>query len=327
MPKSGSRRTLADGVILDLGSIDRADLDLAALALVCEHWSRHPATPPPLTAARIARAEVVVSNKVVLDGGHFAAAPRLRLVCIAATGTNNVDLDAARAHGVAVANVVGYATPSVVQHVVALMLRRATSLESQIASVRAGHWSASEHFCLLAHPVHELAGRRLGIVGYGELGRGVAEAARALGMQVLIAERPGGPPAPGRLPLHALLPEVDVLSLHCPLAGNTRNLIGAEELRLMRRDALLINTARGGIVDEHALADALRSGVIGAAAVDTLRVQPPPPDHPLLARDIPNLIVTPHVAWASREARQRLMDEVAANIAAFAAGERRNRVA
>jgi glycerate dehydrogenase len=145
-------------------------------------------------------------------------------------------------------------------------------------------------------------------------------------MQVLVAERPGGPPRPGWLPLAELLPRVDVLTLHCPLADNTRNLIGAAELALMRPDALLINTARGGIVDEAALAAALRAGVLGAAAVDTLSIEPPPPDHPLLAADIPNLVITPHVAWASREARQRLIDAVAANIAAFAAGAALNRV-
>lgn len=326
MPAASAQRVLSDGVLLDLGSIDRGDLDLASLQGTGLRWSRHAATPQALVAGRLAGTDVAVTNKVVLGAEHFAAAGRLKLVCVAATGTNNVDLDAAAAHGVAVANVTGYATPSVVQHVLAVMLRWATRLESQVASVHAGEWSASEHFCLLTHPVRELAGRRLGIVGYGELGRAVADAARALGMQVLIAERPGGPSAPGRLPLHELLAQVDVLSLHCPLADNTRNLIGAEELRRMRRDALLINTARGGIVDERALADALRVGVIGAAAVDTLTAEPPPPEHPLLAPDIPNLIVTPHVAWASREARQRLIDEVAKNISAFAAGKARNRV-
>jgi glycerate dehydrogenase len=170
---------------------------------------------------------------------------------------------------------------------------------------------------------------RLGIVGHGELGRAVAGVAAAFGMTVLVAQRPGSErqgAAPGRTPLRELLPRVDVLSLHCPLVDNTRNLIGAAELAAMRADALLINTARGGVIDEAALADALRAGSIGAAAVDTLSVEPPPADHPLLAPDIPNLTITPHVAWASRAARQRLVDEVAANIRAFAAGERRNRL-
>jgi glycerate dehydrogenase len=321
--------------MLDLGSTDIGDLDLSALDRVRGHWTRHAATAPAQTAARIADAEVVVTNKVVIGAAEMNAAARLRLICIAATGTNNVDLDAARERGIAVTHVAGYATPSVVQHVLAIMLGWATRLWEQQQAVQAGEWSRSPHFCLLGEgflqPMRELAGRRLGIVGYGELGRGVARAAEAFGMEVLVAQRPGTvgeEPNAGvpRLPLTELLSRVDVLSLHCPLTDATRNLIGAEELALLGPDALLINTARGGIVDESALAAALRAGILGAAAVDTLSVEPPPLDHPLLAADIPNLIVTPHAAWATREARQRLLNEVAANIAAFVAGERRNRV-
>jgi len=321
--------------MLDLGSTDIGDLDLSALNRVCAYWTRHAATAPTQTAARIADAEVVVTNKVVIGAAEMDAAARLRLICIAATGTNNVDLEAARERGIAVTHVAGYATPSVVQHVLAILLGWATRLCEQQQAVRAGEWSRSAHFCLLgegfSQPMRELAGRRLGIVGYGELGRGVARAAEAFGMEVMIAQRPGGlGQAPNadvpRVPLTELLSSVDVLSLHCPLTEGTRNLIGAAELALLGSEALLINTARGGIVDECALAAALRAGILGAAAVDTLSVEPPPPDHPLLAADIPNLIVTPHAAWATREARQRLLDEVAANIAAFAAGERRNLV-
>jgi glycerate dehydrogenase len=223
--------------------------------------------------------------------------------------------------------VTGYATPAVVQHVFAMMLGWAARLWDQQRAVRDGAWSASEHFCLLGQPVRELSGKRLGIVGYGELGRAVGKVAEAFGMQLLIAERPGGPARAGRIPLSDLLPQVHVLTLHCPLADNTRGLIGAAELATMRDDALLINTARGGIIDEQALADALRVGRPAAAAVDTLSIEPPPLDHPLLAPDLPNLIITPHVAWASIEARQRLIDEVATNIAAFCAGQQRNRVA
>jgi len=323
------------GTMLDLGSTDIGDLDLSALDRVCACWTRHAATAPTQTAARIADAEVVVTNKVVIGAAEMDAAARLRLICIAATGTNNVDLEAARERGVAVTHVARYATPSVVQHVLAILLGWATRLWEQRQAVRAGEWSRSAHFCLLgkgfSQPMRELTGRRLGIVGYGELGRGVARAAEAFGMDVIIAQRPGGlgqaPKADvPRVPLTELLSSVDVLSLHCPLTKDTRNLIGADELALLGSEALLINTARGGIVDESALAAALRAGILGAAAVDTLTVEPPSPDHPLLAADIPNLIVTPHAAWATREARQRLLDEVAANIAAFAAGERRNAV-
>ena len=318
------------GVTLDLTSIDGGDLDLSPLEAACEAWRHHPATAAADTAARLAGARVAVTNKVVIGAAEMDAAPGLALICIAATGTNNVDLEAARARGIAVTNVTGYATPSVVQHVMALMLVWATRLWDQQRAVRSGLWSASDHFCLLPRDfgatVRELAGLRLGIVGYGTLGRAVARAAEAFGMEVLVAQRPGGPAQPGRMPLAELLARVDVLSLHCPLTDETRGLIGAAELARMRPHALLINTARGGIVDEPALADALRAGTLGAAAVDTLSVEPPPPDHPLLAADIPNLVLTPHAAWASRESRQRLIGEVAANITAFAAGQRRNRL-
>lgn len=333
--RKSAARQLGPAVLLDRGSLDTGDLDDSALAAACGPWRFHAATAPADTARRIADAAVVVSNKVIIEAAEMDAAPTLRLVCIAATGTNNVDVDAARARGIAVANVTGYATPTVVQHVFALLLDWAVGLRSRIAAVRAGTWSASPHFCLLPDtaageaPIRELAGLRLGIVGHGELGQAVARTAAAFGMRVLIAQRPGtehGPPPPGRVPLPELLPQVDVLSLHCPLAENTQNLIGVAELAAMRSTALLINTARGGLVDETALAAALRSGRLGAAALDTLSREPPPPDHPLLAPDIPNLAITPHVAWASTAARQRLIDEVAANIHAFGAGERRNRV-
>jgi glycerate dehydrogenase len=327
--------TELQGTMLDLGSTDIGDLDLSALDRVCAHWTRHAATAPAQTAARIADAQVVVTNKVVIGAAEMDAAARLKLICIAATGTNNVDLDAARERGIAVTHVAGYATPSVVQHVLAIMLGWATRLWEQQQAVQAGEWSRSPHFCLLGdgfrQPMRELAGRRLGIVGYGELGRVLRGRRRPSAWRCWWPSVPAPSArrrtlAVPRVPLTELLSRVDVLSLHCPLTDATRNLIGAEELALLGPDALLINTARGGIVDESALAAALRAGILGAAAVDTLSVEPPPTDHPLLSADIPNLIVTPHAAWATREARQRLLDEVAANIAAFAAGERRNRV-
>jgi glycerate dehydrogenase len=267
-----------------------------------------------------------VTNKVVVDRAVMTACPGLRLICVAATGTNNVDLVAARERGVAVCNVTGYATPSVVQHVLALMLALATRLAEHAAAARDGRWAASELFCLLDFPFRELAGKTLGIVGYGELGRGIARVAQALGMSVLIAQRPGGPPQQGRLPLDELLARADVVTLHVPLADNTRGLIGARALALMKPDALLINTARGGIVDEAALIATLRAGRLGGAGVDVLAVEPPRGGSPLLDDPPPNLIVTPHVAWASREARQRLIDEVALNIRAFSEGRERNRV-
>lgn len=317
---------LETGVFLDLESVDRGDLDLVPLNGACGSWRWHPATDPLETAERVCDAEVVVSNKVVLDRAVLRQARRLRLVCVAATGTNNVGLEAARELGIAAVNVTGYATPSVVQHVFSLILALTTRLSDYQRAVNDGAWQRSRHFCLLDYPIRELASLALGIVGYGELGRGVARLAEAFGMEVLIAQRPGGPPDPDRMALVQLLPKVDVLSLHCPLTAQTRNLIGSEELALMKPDALIVNTARGGILDELALAQALRSGRLGGAGIDVLGREPPRDGSPLLATDLPNLILTPHIAWASRESRQRLLDQVAENIRAFQAGEARNRV-
>jgi glycerate dehydrogenase len=314
------------GVFLDLETVDPGDLDLSQLRGALPRWTLHPHTTPAEVAARIAEASVVVTNKVVLGRVELEAAAALRLICVAATGTDNVDLEAATERGIAVANVRGYATPAVVQHVFALILALTTRLPQYGDAVAAGAWQRARQFCLLDFPIRELQGHILGIVGYGELGRAVSRVAEAFGMEVLISERPGGPPAGGRVALDELLPRVDVLSLHCPLKENTRGLIGVRELELMPPDALLINTARGGLVDERALAQALRAGRLGGAGVDVLTLEPPTGGNPLLEPDIPNLIVTPHTAWASCEARQRLVGEVAANIEAWRAGRERNRV-
>lgn len=315
-----------NGVFLDLATVDRGDLDHSALRQTLPDWHFHHASTSAETAARIKDASVVISNKVMLDRKAITTASNLKLICVAATGTNNVDLEAAGERGIAVTNVTGYATPSVIQHVFGLMLALTTRLLEHHNAVSEDRWQHSDQFCLLDFPFRELAGKTLGIIGYGELGHAVAQVARAFGMEILLAQRPGGEPAPGRLPLEELLPRVDVLSLHCPLADNTSNLIGEQELGQMKPDALLINTARGGIVDEAALANALRNGRLGGAGVDVLSQEPPAADNPLLTKDIPNLILTPHVAWASRESRQRLLDELAANIQAYLAGESRNRI-
>jgi glycerate dehydrogenase len=315
------------GVFLDRDTVDTGDLTLDGLERTLPDWHSFAATSPADLAERIADAAVVVTNKVVLDAKAIADAPQLRLIAVAATGTNNVDVAAANARGVTVCNVRAYATPSVVQHVFALILALTTRLEEYHRAVRDGGWQQSTQFCLLDFPIREIAGRTLGIVGYGELGRAVAQVAKAFGMGVLVAQRPGGEARPDRIPLPTLLESVDILSLHCPLTPATRGLIGAAELARMRPDALLINTARGGIVDEAALADVLRRDQLGGAGCDVLATEPPTTGNPLLAPDIPNLIVTPHVAWASRESRQRLMDQVAENIRAFTAGNPRNVVA
>ena len=316
------------GIFLDVDTVDRGDLDRRRFDGVLEHWVRTPAVRWRDHRPELAGFRVAVTNKVVVDEAVLAGAADLQLVCVAATGTNNVDLEAARRRGVTVCNVAGYATASVVQHVFALVLALRTRLRDYAGAVEDGAWQKSTTFCLLDYPVSELAGGILGIVGYGELGGAVARVARAFGMEVVVARRPGTEdPRPGRLPLDELLETADVVSLHCPLTPATRGLLGRRELGLMGPDALLVNTARGGLVDEAALAAALRAGTIGGAGVDVLSREPPGGDNPLLEPGIPNLIVTPHSAWISRQARQRLLDQVAANIEGFLAGRPRNVVA
>jgi glycerate dehydrogenase len=315
----------AQAVFLDRDSVG-ADVDLSRLSNLADHWTHYPATAPKDTLTRVRDAELVISNKVLLDRAILAECRRLKLICVAATGTNNVDLAAARELGIAVCNVTAYATPSVVQQVFALLLALTTRLAEHQVAARDGRWAASPYFCVLDLPFRELAGKTFGIIGFGELGHGVARVAEALGMEVIVSQRPGGAPKPGRVELDELLTRADVVSLHVPLADNTRHLIDAERLALMKPDAVLINTARGGIVDEPALAAALQAGRLGGAGFDVLAVEPPREANVLLQLDLPNLIVTPHVAWASRESRQRLIDQVAENIRAFVAGERRNRV-
>ncbi len=317
---------MTSGVVLDLASLHPADLDLSGLKSCLPAWRFFDATAQEERIAHIGDAQVVVLNKVVLDEPILRALPRLRLICLTATGTNNVDLATASELGVVVSNVRAYATDSVAQHVMAMILAHHTRLLEYNAAVRRGDWSRSPQFCLLDYPVRELRGMTLGIVGYGELGHGVERLARAFGMEVLISQRPGGEPAPGRMPLEELLQRADVVTLHVPLAPNTEHLIDARHLALMQPHALLVNAARGAVVDNRALADALRDGTIGGAAIDVLDREPPPADHPLLAGDIPNLILTPHTAWAGRQARQNVVEQTLANIEGFLQGHPRNQV-
>ena len=314
-------------VFLDYATVSYGgDLDPARLLATLPGLDLRAHTPQEAVAEAIADAEIVLVNKLRLGREALECAPRLRAIALAATGTNNVDLATARERGIAVCNLHDYCTASVVQHVFAMLLMLTHRLREYDALVRAGAWQRGEQFCLLDYPTRELAGRRLGIVGLGTLGRGVTRVAETFGMQVLVARRPGGEPRPERLPLDELLPRVDVLSLHCPLTPDTQGLIGAERLSRMRRDAILVNTARGALVDSAALAEALRAGRLGGAAIDVLPEEPPVNGDPLLDGDLPNLIVTPHVAWAALEARQRCIDEMAANLADFLAGGRRGRV-
>jgi len=314
-------------IFLDYATVSfNGDLDPAGLRRAMPQLELRPHTAQAEVATAIAGAEIVLVNKLRLTRETIERTPTLKLIALAATGTNNVDLDAARECGVAVCNLRDYCTASVVQQVMGTLLLLTQKLREYDALVRSGAWERGEQFCLLDYPIRELTGRKLGIVGYGALGKGVAHTAQAFGLEVLVANRPGGPTVPGRMDLDDLLTQVDVLSLHCPLTPATQGMIGARELARMKRDAVLINTARGALIDSQALADALRAGRLGGAAIDVLPQEPPVDGNPLLAGDIPNLIVTPHIAWAAREARQRCLDEMAANVEDFRRGGRRNRV-
>ncbi|HUX73463.1 MAG TPA: NAD(P)-dependent oxidoreductase [Steroidobacteraceae bacterium] len=313
-------------VFLDYETVSFADLDTSTLLDAAPGMRLYGATAQTEIAARIADSQIILLNKLPLSRAQMHGAPELRLICLAATGTDNVDLVAARERGIAVCNVRNYCTPSVVQHVWGMILGLTQHLREYRRLALDGSWAGSAQFTVLAHPIRELAGRIFGVVGWGELGRAVAGVAQAFGMQVRIANRPGGERRPDRLDLRELLPIADILTLHCPLGDATRGLIGAAELALMKPDALLINTARGALIDGAALAAALKAGKLGGAGIDVLPQEPPAAGDPLLEPGIPNLIVTPHVAWAARESRQRCIDSIAANIREFLAGRRRNRV-
>jgi glycerate dehydrogenase len=312
-------------VFLDYDTVSNGDLDTSALTRAMPGLEFHGSTDGGEAAARLAGAEIVLLNKFVLTRAHMLAA-NLKLIALAATGTDNVDLEAARERGVGVCNVRGYCSQSLTQHVWSLILSLTQHLHQYTRLATDGSWVQSESFTVLKHPIRELAGRTLGIVGWGELGRAAAKPAEAFGMRVMIANRPGGAHAAGRFDLDRVLEAADVISLHCPLTLRTRGLIGARELALMKPDALLINTARGGLIDGQALAAALRAGRLGGAGIDVLPQEPPVDGDPLLDPDIPNLLITPHIAWAAREARQRCIDEIAANVQDFLDGGRRARV-
>lgn len=304
-----------------------AGLDLRELESLVDELVVYEHSPRDTVAARIAGADIVFTNKIRLTRELLDAAPDLKFIALTATGTDNIDTEWAQQHGIGVANIRHYCTQSVVEHVFGVLLALTHSLPRYHDSVRAGDWQRSADFCMLHYPVRELSAMTLGIVGFGALGQGVARIAREFGMRVLVAARPGsGAVADGRAGFDQLLAESDVISLHCPLNDATRALFGARQFRAMKRSAILINTARGGLVDSQALADALASGEIAAAAIDVLPVEPPVDGDPLLDYRGDNLILTPHIAWATDEARQNAIDELAANTRAFLDGVERNRV-
>ncbi|MDX1499452.1 MAG: D-2-hydroxyacid dehydrogenase [Woeseiaceae bacterium] len=303
------------------------DLDLAPLETQFSDLAIYGDTTDAEIAERIRGVEFVFTNKIRLTEELIAEAGSLRFIGLTATGTDNIDLDTAKAHGIAVANIRGYCTQSVVEHVFGTLLMLTHSLPAYRAAVRAGEWQGSDDFCLLSHPVRELSAMTLGVVGYGELGRGVAQAAEFFGMQVLVSARPGADEVPGgRVAFDDLLGACDVITLHCPLTPATRGLFDTATIGRMKAGAILINAARGAIVDSAALVAALEDGHLAGASIDVLAQEPPVDGDPLLDYAGENLVLTPHVAWATNEARQNAIDELAANARAFIAGQSRNRV-
>ncbi|HEY0004179.1 MAG TPA: D-2-hydroxyacid dehydrogenase [Pyrinomonadaceae bacterium] len=276
---------------------------------------------------RLQGATIAICNKVTMDEATLARLPNLRLIAVAATGVDNIDLAYCRRRGLAVSNARNYARHSVPEHALMLMLALRRNLLSYRADIERGLWQQARQFCLLNHTVRDLHESTLGIIGYGALGQAVEKLARALGMKTLISEHKNATTIrQGRKPFAEVLDQSDIITLHCPLMEETRGMFGREEFASMQRHALLINTARGGLVNEQALVEALRSGLIAGAGFDVLSREPPREGNPLLELDQPNFILTPHVAWASDEAMQALADQVLDNIEAFVQGTPQNLV-
>lgn len=286
----------------------------------------YPSTAREEVASRIAEADIVISNKVPITASDLAGAPDVRMIAVSATGTDMVDLKACAERGITVSNVRDYATNAVPEHVFALIFALRKNLLAYRQSVAGGRWQESDQFCFFDHGIEDLASSTLGVIGAGTLGQAVARIGSALGMNVLLADRKGeAVPRVGRVPFDQVLAESDVITLHLPLNEATRGLIGRPELALMRRRPILINAARGGLVDEEALGEALASGQISGAGFDVASAEPPPSDHALMdLLKYQNFILTPHVAWASRQAAQALADQTVGNIEAFVAGRPRN---
>ena len=314
-------------VFLDRETVDKGDLEFSRLESTARFWRWFEYSNAEDIADRVKNTEIIVTNKCVIDQHAISRATELKLIVLSATGTDNVDLTSAAQHGVAVCNIRDYASTAVAQRTITLMLNLLTGQPWYRDRVRSGEWSAARQFCLYDRPIREAQGLILGIIGSGVLGQAVANLAKGLGMTVLHSERKGQSPRPERTPFETVIDQADVISIHCPLNDETRGLLDRCLMEKMKDDALIINTARGGIVEESDLAECLREGIIGGAAIDTLSQEPPPLDHVLLAPDIPNLIVTPHNAWASRSSRQTAVDQIAFVIKAFAAGQPINQVA
>ena len=288
------------------------------------NWIEYPETFPDQVIERVRTATIIISNKLSLGEPQLAAS-KVKLIAIAATGSDCVDLENCRRRGIAVCNVRGYAANSVPEHVLMMILALRRNLLAYRDDVRKGLWNTSKQFCLLTHELHDIRNTTIGIVGHGSIGKAMAALAKSVGMRVLISEhKQASTIRDGRTAFAELLRESDIVSLHCPLNDDTRDLFGREEFQLMKRNALLINAARGALIQDQALIDALQTGLIAGAGIDALREEPPAKGSALLDLDLPNFIVTPHVAWASNEAVQALADQVIDNIEGFMAGQPQN---
>lgn len=309
--------------------LDRSTLTVPLRPVGLPHeWQEYPLTRGEETIERLKEATVAITNKVAIDESVLAQCPQLKLVAVAATGYNIVDVAACKARGVTVCNVRDYALTGVTEHVLMLILALRRQLIAYRQRVQSGEWQKSTSFYLSEPPLHDLAGSTLAIIGSGALGKGLTRVAQALGMRVILAERKSASAVrPGYVAFNEALAQADVVSLHCPLTPETRLLIGANELAQMKPGAILINTARGGIVDEGALLAALKNGQIAGAGVDVLSEEPPRRGNPLLDAELPNLLVTPHVAWASVETVHKLADQLIGNVEAYLQGQPRNVVA
>ncbi len=308
-------------VVLDYVSLDQNDLNFKYLENIFDEWEIYPSTSSEQLLERIQNVDVIISNKVVVNAEAIQQCPNLKLILISATGTNNIDLVQAKKQGVVVCNCQAYGTSAVAQHTLMLMLNLATSFKQYERAVQNGDWNKASQFCLLDYPIIELEGKTLGILGYGELGKAVAKLAEAFGMKILVGALPNRPVQENRIPFNELLSQVDFLTLHCPLSTDTQNLIDAKAFDAMKHSAFLINCARGGIVNEQDLADALIAGKIAGAATDVLMVEPPKDGNVLLNSEIPNLLITPHSAWGSVDARQRIVQQMVENVEAFKKGQ------
>ncbi|WP_229793380.1 D-2-hydroxyacid dehydrogenase [Psychrosphaera saromensis] len=301
------------GVFLDVATFGQ-DINLEPLNALPIDWQMHSYSSSDEVLQRCADAQVIITNKVQLDAQTLSQLPELKLICVAATGMNNVDLVAAKSHGITVKNVKNYAGNSVAQLVISLMLELLNNTSKYRERVAQGAWSQSKSFCLLDFPITEVTGRTLGLIGYGTLAKSVEKIALAFDMKVLIAEHKNASVLrQGRTSFDDVIKHSDVISLHCPLTAETTDLISKTELELMKDTAVIINTARGGIINEADLIQALQKNIIAGAALDVVSVEPPPEEHIMLTQ-LDNLIITPHIAWASIEARQRLLNQVSDNI-------------